>query len=185
MSYIHICRHGQDLDNAASTLNGHRNQPLSALGEKQAQRTAENILKSGIHLDAIYSSPLRRAQQTAEILRTMIPAPLELENGLIERDFGALTGRPYSDIPKLAGDNVFQGDKVLYFLEVDGCETFPSCLDRARRVLARLDAKHSGQHVLLVCHGDIGKMLIAARRGITWQEALQLPYFENTEVISI
>ncbi|CCW60191.1 unnamed protein product [Phytomonas sp. EM1] len=185
MAYIHVCRHGQDLDNAKGILNGHRNQPLSPLGEKQAQMTAEKIKQTGIKFSAIFTSPLQRAEQTAKILNEVIQVQVKVDDDLIERDFGALTGRPYSDIPKLAGDNILQGDRVLYFLEVDGCESFPCCYERAKRVLAGLDVKYSGQHVLLVCHGDIGKMLIAARKGITWREGIQLPYFENTEIISV
>lgn len=184
MALVHVCRHGQDLDNEAGILNGHRDQPLTVLGEQQARTLADSIKASGQQYAAIYSSPLRRANMTARAVGDALGLPVVIHDDLIERDFGVLSGKPYADIPKYAGDNTLQTDKVLYFLSCEGAESFDDCYKRAQRVFAFLDEKHSGERVLLVCHGDIGKMLIAARKGVTWREGLLLPYFSNTEVIS-
>lgn len=185
MAHIHLCRHGQDMDNVNGILNGHRNEPLSELGRAQAAAVADKIKESGVTYSAIYSSPLQRALATASAIGAAVGLPVEVRDDLIERDFGVLSGKSYADIPKYAGDNLLQGDKVLYFLSVEGCETFDKCYERAQGVLADVDAKHSGQHVLLVCHGDIGKMLQAARAKVNWEDGLRLPYFANTEVIEL
>lgn len=184
MAFIHVCRHGQDLDNAVGILNGIRNEPLSDLGRSQAAAVADAITKSEVNYAAIYASPLRRAFSTAEMISTLIHVPVQEYPDLIERDFGVLTGRPYEDIPKYAKE-LLQSDKVLYFLDVEGGESFSKCYQRAQHIISDMDARHAGEHVLLVCHGDIGKMIVAARRGITWREGLLAPYFANTEVISI
>ncbi|KAG5485735.1 hypothetical protein LSCM1_07146 [Leishmania martiniquensis] len=185
MAHIHICRHGQDLDNAHGILNGHRNEPLSELGRSQAAEVADKIKASGTSYAAIYSSPLQRAFETASVISAAVSVPVQVRTDLIERDFGVLSGKPYADIPKYAGDRLLQGDKVLYFLDVEGCETFDKCYERAQGVLADVNARHAGEHVLLVCHGDIGKMLQAAHAQVEWQEGLRLPYFSNTEVIRL
>lgn len=185
MAFIDVCRHGQDLDNEAGILNGHRDQPLTALGVQQAEALADKVKSSGQAYAAIYSSPLQRAHMTARAIGVKIDLPVVVLDDLIERDFGELSGKPYADIPKYAGDNVLQADKVLYFLTCDGSESFDDCYKRAQRVLAFLDERHEGERVLLGCHGDIGKMLVAARKGVAWREGLLMPYFANTEVISI
>ncbi|CAM37094.1 putative phosphoglycerate mutase protein [Leishmania braziliensis MHOM/BR/75/M2904] len=185
MAYIHICRHGQDMDNAHGILNGHRNEPLSDLGRSQAVTVANKIKESGVNYSIIYSSPLQRALDTASVIGAAVGVQVQVRADLIERDFGVLSGKPYSDISKYAGDKLLQGDKVLYFLEVEGCENFDQCYKRAQGVLADVNAMHAGEHVLLVCHGDIGKMLQAAHAKVEWQEGLRLPYFVNTEVIEL
>ncbi|KAG5486411.1 hypothetical protein LSCM4_07339 [Leishmania orientalis] len=185
MAHIHICRHGQDMDNVHGILNGHRNEPLSELGRSQAATVADKIKARGIRYAAIYSSPLQRALETASVIGAAVGVPVHVRADLIERDFGVLSGKPYADIPKYAGDKVLKGDKVLFFLDVDGCETFDKCYERAQGVLADVNVRHAGEHVLLVCHGDIGKMLQAAHAQVEWQEGLRLPYFANTEVIEL
>ncbi|KPI90671.1 putative phosphoglycerate mutase protein [Leptomonas seymouri] len=185
MAHIHLCRHGQDMDNANGILNGHRDQPLSELGRTQAAAVAEKIKESGVSYAAIYSSPLQRAFATASAIGDAIGVPVQVRGDLIERDFGILSGKPYADIAKYAGDNVLQGDKILYFLAAEDSETFDKCYKRAQGVLADVDSRHPAEHVLLVCHGDIGKMLQAARANVDWEDGLRLPYFANTEVIEL
>lgn len=185
MANLYVCRHGENLDNVDGILNGHRDRPLSELGCRQAAAVAAKIKDGDVVYTAIYSSPLSRAFETALAISSAIDVPVQKLDKLIERDFGVLSGKPYADISKYAGDKVFQGDKVLYFLEAEDCETFDLCLARAKEVIDMMDAKHPGENVLLVCHGDIGKMLQAARSHVDWMEGLRLPYFANTEVIKL
>ncbi|KAK7201829.1 phosphoglycerate mutase protein [Novymonas esmeraldas] len=185
MALIHVCRHGQDMDNVRGILNGHRDEPLSDLGRSQAADVASTIKASGVRYAAIYSSPLQRAFETATTIGAAVGVPVQVRADLIERDFGVLSGRPYADIAKYAGDKVLQGDRILYFLDVEGCETFDKCYARAEGVLADVNARHAGEYVLLVCHGDIGKMLQAAHAKVEWVEGLRLPYFANTEVVKL
>ena len=68
MLKIYLARHGQNLDNVNGILNGHRDEPLTLLGEEQARTTATYIKEAGLTFDAVYSSPLKRALRTAEII---------------------------------------------------------------------------------------------------------------------
>ncbi|KAF8278465.1 phosphoglycerate mutase protein [Trypanosoma cruzi] len=183
MAVVHICRHGQDEDNFEGLLNGRRDRPLTQLGREQATALSQKLKERGMTYDIILTSPLQRANETARIIGEALSVNVETENELVEREFGVLTGKPMEQIRTHAGENVVQGDRVLYFLSVDGAETFDECYDRAARVLQRVDANFAGKRVLLVCHGDIGKMLLAVRRKITWREGIMLPYFANTDVL--
>ena len=180
---IFLCRHGQDEDNANSLLNGHRDRPLTALGREQAEQVTERIQSKSI--DIIYTSPLQRARVTAETIAQPFGIRPTILDELIERDFGVLTGRPYEAIYDFANGHILQTEKVTYFLDCDGVESFPQCLARAHKVLARVDQECKGKNVLLVAHGDMGKMLIAARRKMHWSDALCMQYIANTEVIQL
>lgn len=183
MTHIYLVRHGQDEDNAAGILNGHRNMPLTSLGREQAALTGEKLKDN--HIEHIYSSPLLRAHETARIIADIIGLhEVITDEDLIERDFGIMTGKPIVDIPKYT-DKLLVTEKVTYFLEVEGAEEFPTLLVRATRFLDRIVTQHPNQQIAIVCHGDIGKMIRAAYHGWTWEEGLKTPYFANTEVLEL
>ena len=203
---IYLARHGQDQDNAASILNGHRNQPLTSIGIRQASAVAEKIRSAGLTFDAIYSSPLQRAHQTALIIasegqclgsecRNSNKSPCESESAvhvqvmdqLIERDFGVMTGVPTKEIrSRCSGPGeLLLTDTISYFLKPEGAETFPDLIERANGVIEDIRKQHEGrdESVLLVTHGDFGKMLYAAYYELKWEDVLKQFHFGNSEVL--
>src|SRR3990167_4546839 len=126
MLKIYLARHGQDMDNAKGILNGRRDEPLSEKGIEQANEVAGKIKETGISFDHVYSSPLRRAYKTAEIITDIlgISKPEILPN-LIERDFGIMTGQSHGKIKEMCSPNIIQSNTITYFLNPEGAETFP------------------------------------------------------------
>ncbi len=184
MLNIYLARHGQDEDNANGILNGHRNQPLTDLGKEQAQTLANHIKEVGLSFDRIYTSPLKRANMTAQVIAQTIGAaePIVMPE-LIERDFGVMTGEKSANIEKLCAPHIIRTEPVIYFLEAEGVETYPQALERAKKVLAHLQAEHEDGNILLVTHGDFSKMMVAAYYSMPWEEALRLFHFGNSELV--
>ncbi|HRH21567.1 MAG TPA: histidine phosphatase family protein [bacterium] len=183
MSVIYVVRHGQDQDNANHILNGHRNESLTPIGREQAKTTGVRLRDKEI--DFVYASPTLRTRQTAEIIAEIVGLEtIGIEADLIERDFGVLTGKPVADIPKYC-KKFFVGDRINYFLEGEGVESFPKLLTRVKRLIKKIVARHPTDNVLLVTHGDAGKMIEAAWYGWTWEQALMTPYFENADIIEL
>ncbi len=178
---LYLARHGQDEDNAANILNGHRDTPLTTLGREQAAHLAATIIEHKIKLEKIYSSPLQRAFQTAEIVaKTLdLPAPEKVEL-LIERDFGIMSGKLNTDIEAICGSEVLKTEKITYFLSPEGAETFPVLLERGKKVLEYFKGQ---DNILLLTHGDIGKMIYAAFYNLSWEEVLRDFHFGNTELL--
>jgi len=181
---IYLARHGQDEDNAAGLLNGRRDTNLTAVGLAQANLLAQTIKELGIEINQIYSSPLKRAYQTAKIVADTLglsqPEKLEL---LIERDFGIMTGKSGRDIESLCAPDIIKSDTINYFLSPTGAETFPQLLVRGQEVLNWLQENSSTKNVLLVTHGDIGKMIYAAFYHLDWPEVLTKFHFGNSELL--
>ena len=90
MGILTLLRHGQTDYNAKSLFQGRVDEPLNAVGQAQAKRAAEAIGK----VDRIISSPLQRAQKTAEAFG-MEP---EIDDMWVECNFGDWEGRPISSI---------------------------------------------------------------------------------------
>ena len=183
---IFIARHGQNQDNANGILNGHRDLPLTTIGLQQAQDLAVGINEVGLQFDHVYCSPLLRAHQTAQIVceRNQLPDPTILPE-LIERDFGIMTGKPQASITELCAPDIIQADVVTYFLNPEGAETFPDLIKRAERVLEIIESKHADGNILLVGHGDFGKMIYAAATKTPWEDVLVNFHFGNGDLIEV
>jgi probable phosphoglycerate mutase len=184
MLKIYLVRHGQDLDNEHGLLNGHRDEPLTDLGLAQADELTAFIKSHNLGLDKVYSSPLQRAYITAvKITEALnLPAP-EILPLLIERDFGFMAGQKKTDIEKLCAPKIIKTETINYFLEPAGGETFPELITRAKKLLKFIFDKHTDGNILLVGHGDFGKMIYAAYYNIPWEEALRMFHFGNTEIV--
>jgi len=184
MLNIYLARHGQDKDNANGVLNGRRDKPLTKLGIKQAEETAAKIKELEIEFNAIYSSPLQRAYQTAKIIADSLDQsrPKKIKE-LIERDFGIMTGKPHTKIKEICSPNILETEKVTYFLSPDGAETFPELVKRAESLLKKLKRKHENGNILLVSHGDFGKMIYCAYYDLDWKEVLKMFHFGNSELL--
>ncbi len=184
MLKIYLARHGQNLDNVNGILNGHRDEPLTLLGEEQARTTATYIKEAGLTFDAVYSSPLKRALRTAEIITSDLGlTPPKVAQDLIERNFGVMTGYPVSKVEEMCAPEVIKTETVTYFLCPKGAETFPELIERGEKVINYIQANHPEGSVLLVTHGDIGKMIYAAYYHLDWQEVLTSFHFGNCEVL--
>lgn len=183
MSDIYLVRHGQSRANAEGILAGHLDSPLNSIGRQQAKELGELAKNAGLRFDHIYCSPLIRAKETAQIIAKLTdsPEPIVLDE-LIERDFGILTGRSYLDIPNFATE-FLDSNKIGYFLNGEGVESFPRALKRAQKVLGIIHRKHKTGKVLLAAHGDIGMMLFAAFHKTPWKEALTHFHFGNSELL--
>lgn len=184
MLKIYIARHGQNEDNANGILNGHRDRPLTEIGRKQAHALADGIKKTQLVVDNIYTSPLCRAFETATIVSEVLElSKPEIMQNLIERDFGIMTGKPVGDIEKYCGLNILKTNTITYFLSHEGAETFPVLLERGKLVLTELQSKHENGSVLLVTHGDIGKMIYASYYNLPWTDILTSFHFGNSELL--
>lgn len=182
---IYLARHGQDEDNAKDILNGHRDKPLTELGREQAHLVTSKILRAKLKFDKVLCSPLIRAKETAEIITkdTDNPDP-EIEPLLIERDFGVMTGLHKSKINEICYPNIIRTETIVYFLNPEGAETFPGLIDRSNKMLNKIEAECSKcENILLVSHGDIGKMIYAAFYDLPWEKVLAQFHFGNSELL--
>ena len=90
MTTFYLIRHGETQANKAGILQGQLDVPLSESGRRQARAVAEAL--SGVRLDAVYSSDLSRARETAEAIVEGRTCPLVLDRRLRELDMGAISG---------------------------------------------------------------------------------------------
>lgn len=137
---LYLARHGQTAWNLENRCQGHADIPLDGTGVAQARALADAL---GAHrIDAIYTSDLQRAHETAAIVAASRGVALTVTRALREIDIGSWSGLTDDEIEQLHGSERPDGER-----DDD---------HRARIVaaIARIVATHAGQHVLVVAHGQ-------------------------------
>ncbi len=94
---ILLIRHGQTASNRDGLLVGRIDPPLTELGESQAQRLGARL--QGSNAAFILSSPLSRARQTADAIAASTGLTVEIEDRLVEMNYGEWDGTPIADVP--------------------------------------------------------------------------------------
>ncbi|KAK1263755.1 hypothetical protein QJS04_geneDACA011980 [Acorus gramineus] len=98
---IVVVRHGETTWNASAKIQGHLDVELNEVGRQQATATADRLSKES-HVSAVYTSDLKRASETAEIIAKSCNLPEVIRDPeLRERHLGDLQGLVYHDIAKL------------------------------------------------------------------------------------
>ena len=160
-----LLRHGESEGNAQGRMQGRRDYPLSAHGREQAARAAAFIAASGLALDAVYTSPLKRAFETASIVTELgVRPPAVVDDDLPEIGAGRLEGMNEAEIceafPAFMHRPLSEtGDFAAY-----GGESYAEVQQRVVRLMARLQARHRSdeQRILLVGHGGFHYQLVKA-----------------------
>lgn len=173
MGTIWLLRHGQTTANAQQVIQGPRiDAPLSELGQRQAASLGEAL--AGQPLQAVYSSPLVRARDTAQAVVRRHRAHDATANGqlavqvvpeLYEVDYGAFIGRPYDEI-RHEMDQVLDAWRLGFVDQpFPGGESALLAQTRIRPFAARLVETARTQDVAVVAHGRINRVLIATLTG--------------------
>ncbi|WP_245884409.1 histidine phosphatase family protein [Glaciihabitans tibetensis] len=146
-------RHGQTNWNRDDRLQGSSDIPLNDFGRQQATDAIEVL--AGTRWDAIVSSPLSRARETAEI----IAAGLGIELGpsydeLIERHYGDGEGATAEIIAERWPDHQYPG-----------LESLDSVIARAKVALDKIASEYGSKNVIIVCHGSLIRYTLASLAG--------------------
>ncbi len=165
MKTLYLARHGQSVSNAIRRFQGVQDVPLSELGERQAAALAASLGRRRPH--HVYSSPLARAQRTAEIVVDKLGAPLTLVDDLRELSLGEWEGRTVQEIRTLPGDpySRWVRDPVLH--APVGGEPLAAVQRRVLRAMDGIAQAHpDGETVLVVCHGGVISAYLAHCLGL-------------------
>lgn len=162
---LYIVRHGETEYNRQGIVQGRKiDSVLNATGVEQAHALGEHFADTAF--DAVYSSGLRRALQTAHIVcgYQLTRREVRIDADFAEMSWGIFEGKPLDHPAVRAGiDEIKRVWAAGRFEQpVEAGESITAVRDRGLRALDRVVRRHSGERVLIVTHGRFIRILIAS-----------------------
>lgn len=163
LAVLILVRHGRTEANERGLLQGRLNQDLDDFGTRQAIAVAR-LVTERCHVDAVVSSPLKRAQQTAQHFGREI----EFDDRWMELSYGDYEGVPHADVPS----EVWQRWRHDYDFVPAGGESLSALDRRVREACEDLVERAGRQNVVVVSHVSPIKAAVAwaldVDIGISW-----------------
>jgi alpha-ribazole phosphatase len=150
-----LIRHGQTNWNLGQRFQGQSDIPLNETGRKQAQALAERLAFETF--DAVYSSDLQRAAETAKII---CASQIHPDPRLREVNFGNWEGMIYDEIKAKYPDTLAAWEADIFKNAPPNGETLEELALRVQSLLDELREKHDDQKILIVAHGGVLQTLI-------------------------
>jgi len=174
---IYLVRHGQTQWNLEKRLQGATDNVLNDTGRRQAAELAQRL--AGVPFSHIYSSGLRRAQETAAAFAGK--TPVTALPALNERSFGKFEGI-FEDQRDAALFAEFGQRGSVLDDSLDGGESLQSQADRVKAAVRQITTRHTAGSIAIVAHGGVNPLVLAALLDIPVAEAVARIKQANDEV---
>ena len=168
MATVILARHGETDWNRENRFQGHADPPLNATGRTQSAELAADL--AGEPIDRVYTSPLRRAAETAAIVAERLGLEVESLEPLREIDVGGWSGLTRDEVA------VRFPDEYARWLErsphgFENGETYEQLAARVVPAIEELAERHPSETLLVVTHGGPSRVMQAHAAGIDYAEA--------------
>jgi probable phosphoglycerate mutase len=170
---ICVARHGETDWNTAGVLQGWLDVPLNRRGREQALELARTF--AGADLSAVYTSPLSRSSETAEIIarELRLPPPVR-HDGLKERNFGIIQGIPKAELAQLNPallQQILRRNPASVF---EQGESMDECATRVIGAIMDIAGDNAGRRVLVITHGWAMDVVTRHAQGLARNAILHL-----------
>jgi broad specificity phosphatase PhoE len=177
---IFLARHGESDWNVEKRFQGHSDRPLTERGRKQAHALADLVASEKI--DAVYTSPLSRARETAEIVAARAGLEPEALPELREVDTGSWSGLSRADVEARFPEGFTRWRAGRSGWE-DG-ETYEEMAQRVICALRTIAENHPDGRVLIISHGGPIRAIHAAAEGVAIDDYRRLKPVEPNARLS-
>lgn len=179
MTRIYFVRHGETLWNKNGRFQGHSDIALSFEGRLQAEKARDRLATE--EFDAVYSSDLSRAKETAEILCQDRKINIEIEQRLRECCFGQWEGKTYQEILDASPDMIQTWHRDPGSFTIPDGEAMDDVKDRVKAAVLDICKNHPDSQVLVVSHGGIIRMVLSWALGLSYNRFWQIRQ-DNTAI---
>ena len=153
--FLYVVRHGETEENSKGILLGRKEAMLNDKGKKEAHSLGKKLQKEKI--DIIFSSHLKRAQQTAEIISQYLKKPIKLDKRLMERNLGIFEGLSKKEFFEKFQKG-FDSEMAYHSTPPEG-ESTKEVQKRVFSFLEEIKKNYSNKKILIVTHSFVSKMI--------------------------
>lgn len=177
MTKLYITRHGETEWNLNNKMQGWKESKLTAKGKKQAEWLGDRL--EDIDFEAIYSSPLGRALNTAEIITDNRETEIIIDQNLKEMNFGDWEGKTSSEIKSKDFDQYKKFWEKPHLFNGETGEKFDDVRNRVIPVIDKIISNHTN-NILIVTHTVIIKTIMAYFEQRAPSELWDPPFIHQT-----
>jgi len=163
MAKLILARHGETMWNVGKVFRGRADVNLNEVGIKQAELLGKHLCNWD--LEAIYSSPVKRALDTANIVARCVEVAVCIAEGLTDFDFGEWQSLSEQEVKRLYPDILNEWQSSPHKVRMPGGENLDDVTKRTAEVVDEVLSRHHG-NVLLVSHRVVLKVLICSLLGL-------------------
>ena len=177
-----MIRHGEIPSNVNKVYAGRSSERLTEKGVKQAEEVSEKL--KGLKIDALYSSPIQRALQTAWIVSEAIGIDPQVNDTFRELEMGPWEGMSEADIANEYPEewSIWNSDPAK--LRIEGRETLDVLQERVLSGVRNIYKEHSGGDVVIVTHVAIIRVMLLwhAKKSLNLYKTIHVP---NAEIFEL
>lgn len=180
MTRIILVRHCEAKGNTYRILQGRTDCDIS--GNSLSQLELVSLRLRNVHIDAVYSSPLKRAEKTAEAINKYHGLPIKTDMRLQEIDMGDWEGKSWPEIERDYADEIkiWQEDPGTFVSP--GGETMKEVYDRVWAGIIDIVKSNKDKTILVTSHGCAIRNVLCRALGKPIEELADIPWCDNTAV---
>lgn len=177
-----LVRHGEIPSNVNKVYAGRSPEGLTDGGLSQARAVSEEL--KNYKVDALYSSPIQRAVQTAQIISSAIDVEINIKNEFREMELGPWEGMSEADIPEQYPDEWRIWNTTPHKLKLEGREPLEKLLVRVLTGIQDIYNNWPGGNVIVVTHVAIIRVLLLwhDKKSLNLYKTIHVP---NAEIFNI
>ncbi len=169
---LYLARHGQVQGFERFPIYGSTDVEITDVGRAQMEALAERLRHARI--DAVFSSDLRRSAEGARIVGRHHDLPVLSLPELREMDFGAWEGLTLGEVQERFPEELEKRQKDVAEYRIPGGESLASFSRRVLTCLGKLLEEREGEHVLLVVHGMVNRIVLCDALGMDLSRVFSL-----------
>ncbi len=175
-----IVRHAEAEGNKNRLFHGWTDSEITEKGHIQAMYVAERLRK--VHIDAIYSSSLKRCLQTASYIANIKELPVIKSDKLMEINGGRWEDMPWAVLPEMWPEEYDLWENMPHLLTMPEGESMVEFQHRIVNEFQDIIEKNKGKSICVVTHGTAIKTIMCYFYSFALKEMVNIPWYDNTSV---
>lgn len=177
---LYVIRHCESTGNVSNRFMGHTNVEITERGQLQLDYLSERF--RDIHIDAAYSSPLKRAVLTAKAATKYHDIDVQSDDELIEINFGDFENIPINEIVSMDPINSEYWSNAPHLFQSMNGESMLDVYNRAWPALEKIAKDNMGKTVVVATHGCFIRNAMCRAMGLPLEQISEIPWSNNTAV---
>lgn len=183
MTKLYFIRHAEAKANVSGHCYGITESDVTTHGKEQLARLAERF--KDVHIEAIYSSPMKRTLTTAKAVNNHNDVALIEDKGLIEINAGIWETQKWDDLEGLYPEDFDIWVNKPHLWSVTDGESMAEVYDRMKETVGNIVRKNKGRTIVVVSHACALRNYFCYARGYSHERLVEVPHLHNTSVSCI